>query len=1242
MSCWIVSLQKTISFFRIHKKLEMFFKKTSSLILALSLLLIPVTVYGSVSQSLHFEWSYDTTLPDLAGYTIYQNGHPIFDVNDPTVLRTDWTATLESGINSFTITALDVFGNTSAHSAPYIIDVPPADANGNIPPVADLQASQISGDLPLTIDFDGTGSIDFDGSITNYSWDYGDGSIDTGGRVSHIYQSAGTFMVALKVTDNAGVTSTTTTIITVTDPAPQNNTPTGAITVNVSAGEAPLFVNFDGTNSTDGDGYIVDYSWEFGDGSRGSGSIYGHTYTTAGIYTATLTVRDNEGATSDSRITITITKPIIPNVPPTATIIANPLSGNSPLQVNFSGIDSTDHDGTIVSYSWDFGDGSATGGSVVSHQFISGGTYTVTLTVIDDGGDSHQQQVVIIVNSIPQAGNITLTTTEDNSVSGSLTATDAEGDSLTYSIISNGALGTVTIVDYATGAFSYTPNVHISGTDTFTFKANDGRSDSNLATVTINITGSNDLPTAVNDTSRTNEDTTATIAVLDNDTDVDNDTLTISTVSQGNNGRVAISGTTLVYTPDADWFGTDSFTYTITDGNGGSDTATVSITVNDIPIAISDNFLINEDTSVSGALIANDQSNVLIYSLVNQPAMGAVSLNTAVGGFTYTPDINANGTDTFTFKVHDGLAESNTATITILITPINDPPIAITDSVTTSAGVSIAVDVLANDSDVDGDSLTINSVSQGINGSIIIDGTVATYTPNEFFYGTDFFVYVVSDGHGGLAEATVTVTIPMPFVGRPPSPPPDAINNTPTVSDSLLIINEDTAVRGNLQANDIDGDLLTYTITSNGLLGNAVLANITTGAFIYTPNRNAYGTDTFTFKVNDGRIDSRRGIITITINSVNDLPVTTADSVIIDEDSQVMINVLVNDFDVDNDDLIVHSVAAANHGSTSIINNKVLYTPSQYFYGEDSFIYEVNDGHGKIVTETIFINILPINDAPIIYKKADFTINEDTQLNGKLSVVDPDGDLLTFTIVNDHPEIAQGTSLGQVSLVNSETGTFTYMPNSDATGIDSFTFTVDDGWDNIVTGFVTITIIPINDTPLAIDTELIVNDYQETIGKLRVYDADNELFIYTIIVHPTKGRLSYFNPETGSYVYTPDSDIEGTDFFIFTVSDDTTTSNRAAITIIFNQSPVAIAGGPYSGTVNQEITFDADNSYDPDGNIKLYEWDWNNDGEFDQSTELPIAGYTWIEPFNGEIILRITDNKGTISIDSTPVSIVTP
>ncbi len=457
-------------------------------------------------------------------------------------------------------------------------------------------------------------------------------------------------------------------------------------------------------------------------------------------------------------------------------------------------------------------------------------------------------------NDAPVAGNDSISVSEDSSVTtGNLLAndTDIDGDTLEVEAVTNPAHGAVKYNGDST--FTYTPDADYNGTDTFTYSVSDSKGGMSAATVNVNVESVNDGPTATNDSISTSEDNSVTTGnLLANDFDIDGDALEVEAVSSPDHGLVTYNGDgAFTYTPDADYVGNDSFTYSISDSRGGMSTATVNISVggtNDVPILNADSYTAHEDgTFTTGNVLANDtdaDGDTLTVADFSQPTHGTISYN-GDGTFTYTPDADYNGTDSFSYTVDDGNGGTNTATVNLTVTGTNDGPVAGNDTVNTREDGTVTTgNVLANDTDTDGDVLTVGGYTQPTHGSVNYndDGTF-TYTPDANYNGTDTFSYTVNDGNGGTNVATVTVNV-------------EAANDAPTIDDALRTSME---AGGSLNIDssgilatfsDADGDTLTisdYTQADHG-----TVTHNSDGTFTYTPDEGFTGRDAFNVFVQDG------------------------------------------------------------------------------------------------------------------------------------------------------------------------------------------------------------------------------------------------------------------------------------------------------------------------------------------------------------------------------------------------------
>ena len=572
------------------------------------------------------------------------------------------------------------------------------------------------------------------------------------------------------------------------------------------------------------------------------------------------------------------------------------------------------------------------------------GSETVTIAKLADGSS------ILVQNSAPVANNDSYTTPEDIALTIAAPGvlfndTDVDGDPLTAVLVTDVSKGSLTL--NTDGSFSYTPEADWNGATTFTYKANDGIENSaTAATVTITVTPVNDAPVAQDITATTAEDTAVNITLIG--TDVDGDALTYAVVAGPANGTVTITNNVAKYTPNANFNGTDSFTYKTNDGELDSNTATVTITVtpvNDAPVAQDITATTAEDTAVNITLLGTDvDGDPLTYEIVENPTNGTVTITNNVA--TYTPNANFNGTDTFTYKAKDATLYSNTATVTITVTAVNDAPVAQDIAVTTTEDT--AIDITLIGTDIDGDSLTYTIVGTPTNGTVTLVGNVATFTPTANFNGTGSFTYKVNDGELDSNVATVTITV-------------TAVNDAPVAQDIEVTTLEDTAVDITLIGTDVDGDSLTYTIVGTPTNGTVTLVgNVAT----YTPTANFNGTDSFTYKVNDGEFDSNTATVTITVTAVNDAPVAQDIAVTTLEGYAVDITLIGTD--IEGDPLTYAVVAGPTNGAVTIAGNVATYTPTASFSGTDSFTYKANDGEADSDPATVTITVydLPTISSP--------------------------------------------------------------------------------------------------------------------------------------------------------------------------------------------------------------------------------------------------------------------------------------
>lgn len=584
----------------------------------------------------------------------------------------------------------------------------------------------------------------------------------------------------------------------------------------------------------------------------------------------------------------------------------------------------------------------------------------------------------------PTAQDISVSINEDQEINISLVATDPDNNNLTYSTVEvNNA--TVTING---STANYIPNANWNGVDTFTYIANDGVSDSNVATVTINVASIDDQPNTLDIEASTDEDVSIILSLQAEE--YDDQSYSFSIVTQPANGSVGLDGTQATYTPNQDFNGTDTFTFEATDDRTARmNVATATITVNpinDAPTVNSFSIQLDEnrttvedlkekdlfgdisnnsislDFTFQGNDVDGDQLN---YSIVSNPANGSVAINGDTG--TFTPNDNWNGTDAFSYIANDGEFDSNSAAVTVTVDPVNDAPV--TEDITATVEENSAVDITLIGTDIDSGTLTYSLQSTPSHGTVAINNATATYTPTVGYFGSDSFIYYANDGDLNSEASTVSITV-------------TEFNNAPVTEDVSATIDEnrsmDRFVGITLIGSDEDGDELTYLLVTSPANGTA---SITGNVLTYTANQDWNGVETFSYKANDGDKDSNTSTVTVLVNAVNDAPVATNQEITVSSNSsENTFDFNVTDVDNNNLSFELTSGGAPLNGGVVYDNStaQFTYTPNENYVGYDSFTYQVSDG---VETDTATVTITVDGDMKFTYP-----VNEGITIYGGTTV----------------------------------------------------------------------------------------------------------------------------------------------------------------------------------------------------------------------------------------------------------------
>ncbi|ENP8457288.1 tandem-95 repeat protein, partial [Photobacterium damselae] len=845
-----------------------------------------------------------------------------------------------------------------------------------------------------------------------------------------------------------------------------------------------------------------------------------------------------------------------------------------------------------------------------------------SFTVVVDDGNGGTDTITVTVNVTPEndapvGENVSAETQEETAVTGQLTATDADGDNLTFKPGSDPTNGSVTV--NPDGSWEYVPNTDFNGEDSFTVEVDDGNGGTDTITVTVNVTPVNDAPEGEDVTAETQEETAVTGQLTA--IDVDGDNLTFKPGSNPENGQVTVNADgSWEYVPNPDFNGEDSFTVVVDDGNGGTDTITVTVNVtpvNDAPVGEDVSAETQEETAVTGQLTATDvDGDNLTFKPGSDPTNGQVTVNPD-GSWEYVPNTDFNGEDSFTVVVDDGNGGSDTITVTVNVTPVNDAPIG--EDVTAETQEETAVTGQLTATDVDGDNLTFKPGSDPTNGQVTVnpDGSWE-YVPNSDFNGEDSFTVVVDDGNGGTDTITVTVNV-------------TPVNDAPVGEDVTTETQEETAVTGQLTATDVDGDNLTFKPGTNPENGQVTVN--ADGSWEYVPNTDFNGEDSFTVVVDDGNGGSDTITVTVNVTPVNDAP--EGEDVSVETQEETAVTGQLTAIDVDGDNLTFKPGSNPENGQVTVnADGSWEYVPNPDFNGEDSFTVVVDDGNGGTDTITVIVNVTPVNDAPE-GEDVSAETQEETAVTGQLTATDVDGDNLTFKPGSDPTN-------GQVT-VNPD-GSWEYVPNSDFNGEDSFTVVVDDGNGGTDTITVTVNVTPANDAPVGEDVTTETQEETAVTGQLTATDVDGDNLTFKPGSDPTNGQVTV-NPD-GSWEYVPNPDFNGEDSFTVVVDDGNGGSDTITVTVNVTPENDAPVGEDVSAETQEETAVtgqltatdaDGDNlTFKPGTNPENGQVTVNADGSWE---------YVPNTDFNGEdsFTVVVDDGNGgsdtiTVTVNVTPVN----
>ena len=1089
--------------------------------------------------------------------------------------------------------------------------------------------------------FNASASYDPDGVIVSYFWDFGDGTNTTGATTSHAYTNEGVYTVVLIVTDDDGATGNATATKTIL-----NRAPVALFTESTTTALTDVVISFNASDSYDTDGTLVSYFWDFGDGTNGTGVTVDHAYLDDGVYTVTLTVTDDDGATS----TVTATK-TIQNRPPTALFTESATTVYTGEIIYFNASSSYDPDGVILSYFWDFGDGTNATGILANHTYVDNGTYTVDLTVTDDdGATSTASSTKTVLNTSPVASFTESSTTAYKGEVIRFNASvsyDPDGSVVSYFWdFGDGTNASGVIVDHAyTNVGTYTV--------TLTVTDNDGATASTTAVKTvlsrppvasfiesattvytddvINFNasisydpdgvivshfwifgdGTNATGVIVSHAYADNGTYVVTLAVTDNDGVTATATATKTVLNKSPVASFSESATnvytyepitfnaTSSYDPDGSivnytWNfgdgnvttltspivthtyvddGTYTVTLTVTDNDGATATSTATKNVlNRVPVA---------SFTESASVVPTGEAIMFNASASYDPDGSIVGYFWTFGDGTNAPGVVVthayadNGTYVVTLTVtdNDGATASNTATKTIL----NRPPVA---SFTESATTVYTGEVIYFNA----------SASYDPDGSIVSffwdfgDGTNATGIIVNHAYadnGVYTVALTVTDNDGAVAAVSAIKTI-----GNRPPIASFTESATTVFTNEIIYFNASVSY-------DLDGSIVSYFWN----FGDGANATGITVNHAYADN-NIY-TVTLTVTDNDGAT----GTATATKTVVNRPPVAS-----FTENATTILTGVAIRFNAsgsyDPDGTIVSYFWDFGDGANA---TGIVVDHAYLGNGVYTVTLNVTDNDGEIATSSATKTVLNRSPVASFSESATTVYTGDSITFNASSSYDPDGTIISYWWDFDDGTNATGM---MVNHAYADNGTYTV----------TLVVTDDDGAANSVTATKTV----LNRSPVASFSESAQTVYtgeNVTFNAAQSYDPDGTIVEYFWDfgdgTNATEIAVQHSYVDDGNYTVT-----------LTVTDDDQVSTSTSSIKTVVNRPPVASftesAATVYTGVT---ISFDASGSYDPDGNVIEYFWDFG-DGTNGAGVTM---GHSYADDGNYTVTLTITDNDGATS-----------
>ncbi|MEM6691033.1 MAG: Ig-like domain-containing protein, partial [Planctomycetota bacterium] len=487
-------------------------------------------------------------------------------------------------------------------------------------------------------------------------------------------------------------------------------------------------------------------------------------------------------------------------------------------------------------------------------------------------------------------------------------------------------------------------------------------------------------------------------------------------------------------------------------------------------------------------------------------------------------------------RVEDKLIVAEVAT-TI---DFNDAPSANNDNVSIAEDTIITIDVLSNDTDIDGDLLVVGEFTPPTDGVLLLSPSGDfTYEPNADFNGIDTFVYSIDDGRGGSSQGTVTINV----LG---------VNDAPTTVDDVFDLLEDTPATINVALNDFDLESDPFVISVVDQPSQGTLTQLDANRFEFAPSKDFAGQDSFTYQASDGSSTSALTTVTLNVAPQNDQPVANLDDAFLFEDQTASFDVLTNDFDVDGDNLSVQVTQGPANGSVTVTSlGQLLYTPDPDFFGTELIVYRAVDPSGAFSESSLEIIIENDNDAPVVASPIeDVLVLEDAEgFSIDLSNVftDIDAEELTLSVNAADPDLLSAT-------ITDDQLRLSFVGNANGTTL--VTITANDGEFAVSSSF-NVTVQAVNDEGVfAGDLDATIEQGDVATGTVTFTDvADGDTGVtFAIGTQPLGGSATI--TDEGAWSYTPNTSFVGQDSFIVEVVDDQGNLESQAIQVTVEPSGV--------------------------------------------------------------------------------------